>query len=114
MSSESKSTPADPIELTEQAGLGDVVSTHDVVLVDFHADWCGPCRMVEPTIEGIASDTDAAVLKIDVDRFQGLASQHGVQSIPTLLVFAGGEPVERLVGMQTDEQLSSLLEEYTG
>ena len=112
MSSKEEAVPTEPIQLTEQSDLEDAVSTYDVVLVDFYADWCGPCQMMEPAIESVASETAAAVMKIDVDRFQNLAAQFSVQGIPTLLLFAGGENVERLVGMQSAEQLSSMIEEY--
>jgi len=83
------------------------------VLVDFYADWCGPCQMMEPTLEGLAEDTDAAVLKVDVDQFQALASQHGVQGIPTLLVYDGGEQAERMVGAQTGDALEDTVTGYT-
>ena len=113
MSSQREIAPAEPIQLTDRNDLEEAVSTYGVVLVDFYADWCGPCRMMEPTIESIASDTDAAVVKVDVDQFQGLASQYGVQGIPALFVFADGEAVEQLVGGQTEQQLSNVVGRYT-
>jgi len=113
MSSKGESVPTDPIQLADQHDLEEAVATYDVVLVDFYADWCGPCQMMEPTIDAIASQTDAAVLKVDVDQFQNLAAQYGVQGIPTLLVFADGENVQRLVGAQSEEQLSSTIQQYT-
>jgi thioredoxin 1 len=112
MSSKAKTAPTEPIQLTDQDEFAETVRAYDVVLVDFYADWCGPCQMMEPTIESIAADSEAAVLKVDVDRFQALAAQYGVQGIPTLLVFAEGEQAERLVGMKTDEQLTSVIEGY--
>jgi len=113
MSSNTKATPSEPIQLGSADDLEEITATHDVVLVDFYADWCGPCQMMEPAIEAVAADTDAAVLKVDADRFQGLASQFGVQGIPALFVFADGEIVEQLVGMKSEEQLSSVIEEHT-
>ena len=113
MSSKGESVPTDPIQLADQHDLEEAVATYDVVLVDFYADWCGPCQMMEPTIDAIASQTDAAVLKVDVDQFQNLAAQYGVQGIPTLLVFADGENVQQLVGAQSEEQLSSTIQQYT-
>lgn len=112
MSSNAQAAPTEPIQMTDEDDLDDAVATYDVVLVDFYADWCGPCKMMEPSIEAIANDTDAAVMKVDVDHFQGLASQYGVQGIPTTFVFADGQQVERLVGMQSGEQLSSVVEKY--
>jgi len=113
MSSTGDAVPTEPLQLNDPSELEDVVDSYDVVLVDFYADWCGPCQMMEPTIESLASQTDAAVLKVDVDQFQGLAGQYSVQGIPTLLVFADAEPVERLVGAQSEQQLSTCIQQYT-
>jgi thioredoxin 1 len=103
--SQPESVPTEPIELEDPAAFDDHVDEHDTVLVDFYADWCGPCRMMEPAVEAVASDTDAAVLKVDVDRFQALASEYGVQGIPNLLVFADGEVAERMVGARDEDDL---------
>jgi thioredoxin 1 len=84
-----------------------------VVLVDFYADWCGPCQMMEPAVEAVAEDTDAAVLKIDVDVHQALAGEYGVQGIPTLLVFSDGELAERMVGAQSEQALADAIGEHT-
>jgi thioredoxin 1 len=105
-----EAVPTEPIALEDAAAFDDRVAGHDVVLVDFYADWCGPCRMMEPAVEAVAADTDAAVLKVDVDRFQALASEYGVQGIPTLLVFADGEPADRMVGAQTEDALREAVE----
>ena len=104
--SSTEAAPAEPIQLADTGAFDAHVADHDVVLVDFYADWCGPCQMMEPAVEAVANDTDAAVLKVDVDVHQGLAGEFGVQGIPTLLVFADGEPVERLVGAQTEQALT--------
>ncbi len=112
MSSKSEAVPTEPIQLADESDLQEVVSTYDIVLVDFYADWCGPCQMMEPAIESIAAETAAAVAKVDVDTSQELAAQFGVQGIPTLLLFAEGENVERMVGMQSADELSSVIESY--
>ena len=104
--STSNSAPTEPVQLTDPDAFDAYVADHDVVLVDFYADWCGPCQMMEPAVEAVASDTDATVLKVDVDEHQELAGEYGVQSIPTLLVFAGGELAEQLVGAQTEAALT--------
>jgi len=102
----------EPVHLGDGVEFASFVADNDVVLVDFYADWCGPCQQLEPVVESVAAETDAAVLKVDVDAHQALAGEHGVRSIPTLLVFADGEQVERLVGLQQEAQLTDLLAEY--
>jgi thioredoxin 1 len=114
MSSKSQSVPTEPIQLGSEGDLESVVSSYDVVLVDFYADWCGPCRMMEPTIEALAAETDAAVLKVDVDQFQGLAGQYGIQGIPALLLFTDGDLAERFVGVQQQEDLERAIAEHSG
>jgi thioredoxin 1 len=109
--SESES-PSDPVSVGGKAELADITTDHDVVLVDFYADWCGPCQMLEPVVETVAAETAATVAKVDVDANQELAAEYGVRGVPTLLLFADGEPVERLVGMQEETQLRSVIEEY--
>ncbi|QWC18327.1 thioredoxin [Halorubrum sp. 2020YC2] len=104
--SSTEAAPAEPIQLADTDAFDAHVDDHDVVLVDFYADWCGPCQMMEPAVEAVAADTEAAVLKVDVDEHQSLAGEYGVQGIPTLLVFADGELVEQMVGAQTEEALT--------
>ena len=76
------------------------------------SDWCGPCQTLEPTLESIAADTPAAIAKVDVDRHQDIAGEFGVQGIPMLALFAGGEQVEELVGLQEQDTLAGLVEQY--
>jgi len=111
--SSTDAVPTEPVQLADADEFDDYVADHEVVLVDFYADWCGPCQMMEPAVEAVASDTGAAVLKVDVDEHQGLAGEYGVQSIPTLLVFAGGELAERMVGAQTEDALADAIGEHT-
>ena len=106
-------TPDEPIAIEGQRHLEDVVDAHDVVLVDCYADWCGPCRMLEPTIESLAAETDAAVAKVNVDAHQRLAQQLGARSIPTLVLYVDGEPVERLLGAQDRATLEGLIDRYS-
>ena len=102
--------PTDPVDVSGPEALQTLVDEHDVVLVDCYADWCGPCQMMEPTIEALASDTDAAVAKVDVDANPGIAQQLGARSIPTLLVYADGEAVDRFTGAQDRATLESAIE----
>jgi thioredoxin 1 len=109
--SSTESVPAEPIRLSDPDDFDGLVADYDVVLVDFHADWCGPCQMMEPAVEAVAAESDAAVVKVDVDVHQSLAAEYGVQGIPTLLVFAGGELVDRMVGAQSEDALIDAVSE---
>ncbi|NGM70711.1 thioredoxin family protein [Natronolimnobius sp. AArcel1] len=106
-------TPSEPISIKGQSHFEEVINAHTVVLVDCYADWCGPCQMLEPTIEALAEESDAAVAKVDVDQHQVLAQQLGAQGVPTLVLYADGEPVERTVGAQTKGQLEGLIERHS-
>jgi len=105
------SSPAEPVHVESEAHFGDVVA-EGVVLVDFYADWCGPCKMLAPVVEDIAETTDATVAKVDVDAHQGLAREYGVQGVPTVFLFVDGEATERLVGMQDEGTLRDLIEQH--
>jgi thioredoxin 1 len=77
------------------------------VLVDFYADWCGPCKLIAPIIEELATEMEGKIVvgKLDVDANQQTAGKYGVMSIPTMIVFKGGQEVKRLVGYQPKENL---------
>ncbi len=77
------------------------------VLVDFWAEWCGPCRMIGPIVDEISGELQGKlkVAKVNVDEAQDLAGSYQVMSIPTLLLFKGGEPVEQIVGAMSKDQL---------
>ena len=104
--------PNEPIRVESVEEFSAVTTDYGVVLVDFYADWCGPCKMLEPVVASVAQSTDAAVAKVDIDRHQGLAAQYGVRSVPTLALFADGEQVEQLVGMQDEAMLTKLVERF--
>lgn len=106
---ESRQQPTEPVHVESEQQLDDILETHDTVLVDFHAVWCGPCQMMEPAIEQLAADGDAVVAKVDVDQQQQIARSWGVQSMPTLVVAKDGEPVDRAVGAQSYAGLKDLV-----
>ena len=95
------------VEITD-SNFNEIVTKNDVVLVDFWAEWCGPCRMIAPMIEELANEYDgkAVIGKLDVDNNQESSIKFGVRSIPTLLVFKNGEMVDRHVGAVPKETLS--------
>jgi len=109
---ESAAAPSEPVHVHGSSELQDAVSKYDVVLVDFYADWCGPCKMLEPTVKSLAQSTDAAVAKVDIDQNQQLAQQYQVRGVPTLMLFSDGEAVEQVVGVRDESTLRSLIEQY--
>ena len=81
-----------------------------LVLVDFFATWCGPCRMLSPVLEEVSEENqDLKVLKIDVDEVSALAARYGIQSIPTLMLFKNGQRVETRTGYQNKNQLLAFI-----
>ncbi len=79
-----------------------------LVLVDFYAVWCGPCKMMHPVIEEFAKDhLEVKIIKVNVDEHEELAQQYGIMSIPTLILMKNGEIVEKTVGFTTKEKLES-------
>lgn len=105
-------SPDEPIVIRDEDHFASIIERYPVVLVDCHAEWCGPCKMLEPTVTGLAAQTDAAVAKVDVDRHHGLAQRLGVRGVPTLLIYANGEIATRFVGVQDEETLASAIEDH--
>jgi len=107
-------TRDEPVHVDGPDHLGELVGENDVVLVDFYADWCGPCQTLEPILVDVAAESGATVAKVDVDEQQGLAAEYGVRGVPTLVLFADGDQVEQLVGMQQKGSLLRLIERHGG
>ncbi|MGQ9771051.1 MAG: thioredoxin [Thermogutta sp.] len=99
------------IEHVNAANFRTVVLEADVpVLVDFYADWCGPCRALAPVLEQLAQETqNVRIVKVNVDQSPTLAAQYRVSAIPTLIVFNQGKPVQRMTGLMSKEELKRVL-----
>lgn len=95
---------------TEENFNQEVLQSGEQVLVDFYADWCGPCKMVAPIVEEIASEGTVKVVKVNVDESPNLARQYRVMTIPTLAVFQGGEIANSLRGAVGKQEILKLLE----
>lgn len=81
-----------------------------VVLVDFYADWCGPCRMMKPILEKVAGESqDAMIAKVDIEEAQKVAASFRITSVPTLILFKDGTEVNRLVGLQDAEAIKKFI-----
>ena len=103
------------IGITSQTQFDDQVLKADKpALVDFWAPWCGPCKMVGPEVEAVAQayEGKAVVAKINVDEQQQLASQYGVMSIPTLIVFKNGQEAKRIVGYKPRKDIIAVVDEF--
>jgi thioredoxin 1 len=100
-----------PANLNSDSFDAAIAAANRPVLVDFHAEWCGPCRMMSPVIDRLAEDpaTPALVAKVNIDEAPELATRFGITSIPTLIVFKDGRPVSTSRGTQSEASLRALI-----
>lgn len=92
----------------------EVLNSNDVVLIDFFAEWCGPCKMLAPIVEELSKEMagKAKVFKVDVDKSGDIAQKYGIMGVPTVIIFKNGTAVDKMVGFQPKEVLKSKVEQY--
>jgi thioredoxin 1 len=97
------------INLTQDNFSKEVLESSTPILVDFWAEWCGPCKMIAPVLDELADEYDGRVKigKVNIDNEQGLAAEYGVRAIPTLLLFQKGQVAEQIVGLKSKRDLKN-------
>ena len=116
---DSSNTEASDAEISEPINVGDsnfkqlVLKSDKLVIVDFWATWCGPCKMIAPILKNIAKDYQGKVIvaKVDVDKNQAVSSRYNIQNLPTTMFFKNGQPVDQLVGALPKEVFVNKVEE---
>ena len=100
------------LEFTDANFQDEVLNADQPVLVDFWAEWCGPCKMLGPVIDELAGEYEgkAKVGKIDIDNNRDAAVQYGIQSIPSIIIFKNGEIVNKFVGISPKDELASAID----
>ena len=107
---------AKPFEVTDATFEQDVLESDQLVLVDFWAEWCGPCKMIAPIVSELAQEYDGMlkVGKLDADTNTNTMMAYGIMGIPTLILFKDGEPVERITGFMPKDKLLARLQPHLG
>lgn len=103
-----------PFDITDESFEREVLQSETPVLVDFHAEWCGPCRVISPMLDELAEEVDGEfrVAKLNIDDNGATTLQYGIRSIPTVILFQDGRPVERWIGIVSKQTLLSQAREH--
>lgn len=97
--------------INEEAFLKLVKTSQKLVLVDFFATWCGPCKMISPELEEACEEAGIKCYKIDVDQSSSFARAHGVMSVPTVFAYKNGQPIDHFTGYKTKDEILEFIEE---
>jgi thioredoxin 1 len=97
------------VDVESAASFHEIIAENEQVVVDYFADWCGPCKQQTPILEELAGTIDAPVLGVDTDAHSDLAAEAGVRSIPTVAIYRDGEEVERFVGVTGADEIRAVL-----
>ena len=100
--------------MSQKGSFQKLIASDQPVLIDFFATWCGPCKAMSPILQELANEIDGAarVIKIDIDKNQGLAQQYKVRGVPAFFLFQNGEVKWKASGMQSKQQLKQVIEQY--
>ena len=99
------------LELREDEFEEKVLNNKNKVLIDFYADWCGPCKMLAMEIEKAASEIDIDIVKVNVDDEEDIARRYGVMSIPTLILFENGQELKKTIGFMSKDKIKEFIED---
>ena len=102
------------MKIINEKEFNELMKEKKVVLVDFFATWCGPCRMLSPILEEVSEESNGEdeVVKVDVDESYALAKKFGIMSVPTMIIFQNGEEVEKIIGLRQKEDLVDAIKNY--
>jgi thioredoxin 1 len=102
--------------LTQENFASEVIQSPTPVLVDFWAEWCGPCKMIAPILDELADEYEGKVkiVKVNIDEQQGIAAEYGIRAIPTLLLFDKGQVADQIVGLRSKRDLKASFDRVTG
>lgn len=99
-------------EIESEEQLSTIIEENDTLLLDFQAEWCGPCKMMEPVIETLNEETEPTIVSIDIDEHNALANEYHVQAVPTFILISDGQIEEKFTGVQQENDLRAVLEKY--